>query len=90
MPARRFIIQGLVQGVGYRAFVERLAVRQGIRGEVWNRPDGAVEAFVEHESLDILQSFAQQLSLGPGTIEDISVSFEAEQGYESFEIGHSR
>jgi acylphosphatase len=37
-------IHGLVQGVGYRAFVEREALRAGIGGWVRNRRDGSVEA----------------------------------------------
>ena len=38
------VIRGRVQGVGYRAWVEMMAVEQGIEGWVRNRRDGAVEA----------------------------------------------
>ena len=47
MTARRFIhvtIRGSVQGVGFRAFVERQAVERGLDGWVRNRRDGSVEA----------------------------------------------
>ena len=47
MTARRFIhatIRGNVQGVGFRAFVERQALERGLDGWVRNRRDGAVEA----------------------------------------------
>lgn len=37
-------ICGLVQGVGYRAWVERLALLSGLEGWVRNRRDGSVEA----------------------------------------------
>lgn len=40
----RVIIHGHVQGVGYRAFVEREAERRRLRGWVRNRRDGSVEA----------------------------------------------
>ena len=37
-------MRGRVQGVGYRAFVEHEALKQGIEGWVRNRRDGSVEA----------------------------------------------
>jgi acylphosphatase len=47
MTARRFVhvtIRGRVQGVGFRAFVERQALERGLDGWVRNRRDGSVEA----------------------------------------------
>lgn len=41
---RHVIVRGLVQGVGFRAFVERHALRHGLEGWVRNRRDGSVEA----------------------------------------------
>ena len=38
------IIQGRVQGVGYRVWTRREADRHGLSGHVRHRPDGAVEA----------------------------------------------
>jgi acylphosphatase len=46
MPAVRLVISGRVQGVGFRAFVERQAHRHGVRGWVRNRRDGTVEALL--------------------------------------------
>ena len=43
---RRFVISGIVQGVGYRAFARRTAAALGLRGFVRNLPDGTVEAVV--------------------------------------------
>ena len=41
--ARRFLVRGRVQGVGFRWFVEREAHVLGISGWVRNNPDGSVE-----------------------------------------------
>ncbi len=41
--AKRFLIQGAVQGVGYRAFARREALRLGVVGYAENLDDGRVE-----------------------------------------------
>lgn len=46
MAAVRLVISGRVQGVGFRAFVERQALKWGVRGWVRNRRDGTVEALL--------------------------------------------
>jgi acylphosphatase len=46
MAAVRLVISGRVQGVGFRAFVERQALKRGLRGWVRNRRDGTVEALL--------------------------------------------
>ncbi len=43
--ARRYVITGHVQGVGFRRFVEDRARAAGVRGYVRNRDDGAVEVY---------------------------------------------
>lgn len=43
-------ITGLVQGVGFRAWVEREAMARGLSGWVRNRQDGSVEAVFAGES----------------------------------------
>ena len=46
MAAVRLVISGRVQGVGFRAFVERQAFKRRLRGWVRNRRDGTVEALL--------------------------------------------
>ncbi len=43
---RRVVVEGYVQGVGYREFTRRAALRLGVSGWVRNRSDGAVEALI--------------------------------------------
>ncbi|HEY1412336.1 MAG TPA: acylphosphatase [Rhodopila sp.] len=46
MNAKRLVIAGRVQGVGYRAWMLHKATQLGISGWVRNRPDGSVEALI--------------------------------------------
>lgn len=48
--ARRFLIGGRVQGVGFRYFARDTALREGVTGWVRNLADGRVEALVEGDS----------------------------------------
>jgi acylphosphatase len=43
---RRVVVEGCVQGVGYREFTRRAALRLSVSGWVRNRSDGAVEALI--------------------------------------------
>lgn len=53
---RHIMVRGRVQGVGYRAFVEREALALGLEGWVRNRRDGTVEALFagEAEVIDMM------------------------------------
>ncbi|CAG4884938.1 Acylphosphatase [Georgfuchsia toluolica] len=46
MEARRLVITGLVQGIGFRYHMVNAARRLGISGWVRNRRDGSVEAVI--------------------------------------------
>lgn len=55
MPAVRIHVSGIVQGVGYRPFVWRLATSLGLSGQVRNAPDGVhIEASGPQGALDSL------------------------------------
>lgn len=62
--ARKFFINGLVQGVGFRFFTQRAAARYQVLGYVKNLEDGRVEAYAEGEEKDV-QEFFNALSTGP-------------------------
>lgn len=58
--ARLLRVTGVVQGVGFRPFVHRLAVRHGLTGEVRNA-SGEVEIEIEG-SADRLEAFLRELT----------------------------
>ena len=61
---RHLLVEGRVQGVGFRWFTRERARRRGLRGWVQNRPDGSVEVRVSgHE--DVLAGFVAELWQGP-------------------------
>lgn len=62
--ARKFLISGMVQGVGYRFFAQRVAARYQVRGYVRNLHDGRVEAYVEGAA-DKVEAFKHDLATGP-------------------------
>ena len=61
---RRYVVEGEVQGVGFRYFAVRRALRIGVSGWVRNLPDGRVEALAEG-SLAALAEFEAALRRGP-------------------------
>ena len=61
---RRFRVSGVVQGVGYRAFVWRQARQLDLAGWVRNRFDGSVEVLAEGPPLE-LDRLAEILAAGP-------------------------
>ncbi len=62
--ARRYVISGRVQGVGFRYFAQRMASREGLHGSVRNLSDGRVEATAEGEA-EAMERFETRLRQGP-------------------------
>ncbi len=64
VQARRFVVRGRVQGVGFRWFVEREAHILQIAGWVRNNHDGSVEVFAQG-TRDQLLGLRSRLRDGP-------------------------
>lgn len=62
MLARRYVVRGRVQGVGFRYFVNHAASSLGVRGWVKNCDDGSVEvlAMGNQEQLNDLAAYLHQ------------------------------
>ena len=86
--ARQYRIRGRVQGVGYRYFTQRIALRLGVRGWVRNVPNGEVEVYAEADGT-VLSQFRRELERGPVASEVSAVVEEAAERtdrFSSFEI----
>lgn len=57
-------VEGRVQGVGYRAWVERHAARLGLVGYVMNLDDGRVRVWAEGEP-SAIEDLVRGLATGP-------------------------
>ena len=62
----RIVVEGAVQGVGYRVFVAREAGRLHLDGWVRNRHDGSVETLVAGPSAAV-EEFLNAARRGPRT-----------------------
>ena len=87
----RISISGIVQGVGFRPFVYRLAQELGLNGYVLNDASGVlVEAEGEEEKLNNLLVRIENEKPGNSKIFGLQFSFLEEAGFEKFEIRQSR
>ena len=86
--AFRAVITGLVQGVGFRPFVSRLARELGLRGYVRNIGGGEVELWIEgpEESINEFLAGLIHEKPPPAIIEQVFLEEGAIQNYESFYI----
>ena len=87
MIARRAIVSGRVQGVGFRFFAERAARRTGVRGWVRNLADGSVETVVEGEEPAVTR-YLDEIRKGPlgGRVADVRVEARDLERFDSFHI----
>ena len=86
--ARKYVVSGRVQGVGFRFFAERVANQLGLRGYVKNLWNGNVEAYAMGEEAQ-LEEFRKRLAEGPrmARVESVQESDEPiDKSYRSFVI----
>jgi acylphosphatase len=69
------VVQGRVQGVGFRDFTQRRAAELGLNGWVRNQPDGTVETVAEGDKAT-LEQFIAHLWRGPVSARVIRVETE--------------
>lgn len=87
MKRLRIIVEGRVQGIGFRYFVQREATKLGINGFVRNLYDGKVEIEAEATPTN-LQHFADECKKGPNLarVENYLQSELPPWGYKTFRI----
>lgn len=89
VPGVWFRVEGRVQGVGFRAFVESLADSLDVTGSVWNTRDGAVEgeAFGDETCLE---RFLTGLRNGPGRVANVESAPLPPEEHSQFVVGPTR
>ena len=73
--AVRVVVGGLVQGVGFRWYVKRVADDYGVKGFVRNLYDGSVEAVAEGDS-SAVHGFVDEVKVGPSSAHITGVNIE--------------
>jgi acylphosphatase len=81
MVARRWVLSGRVQGVGFRWFTMDHAAIEGVAGWVRNLPGGDVEVMAEGE-FDAMTRFERAIRQGPSRarVDDVATEILAPTG----------
>ena len=85
--ARRYFVRGRVQGVGFRYFVERVAVELQLTGYTRNLDDGRVEVYAVGAPANLAE-MNQRLWKGPrfADVRGVEEQEAAVHQYSSFRI----
>lgn len=88
--ALRVTVRGRVQGVGYRAWMQKEASKRGLKGWVRNRHDGSVEALVAGEK-DNVTTFLDACKKGPllSRVTDVASEPAPYDGADGFNISET-
>ena len=84
----KIVVTGVVQGVGFRFFVMRIAENLGVTGRVRNRFDGSVEIEAEGKR-SALEAFIREVRIGPpmASIRGINVEWMPYEGkFKTFDL----
>lgn len=88
---RRVLVEGRVQGVGFRQSCADVARRRGVAGWVRNRRDGRVEAVFEGPPADVA-SMVDWCRRGPAgaRVDDLEVKVERPESLRGFRVATTR
>ncbi len=87
MKRARIFVSGIVQGVGYRWYVEDRARERGLKGYVRNLSDGRVEIIVEGEEEKIESLIRSLWKKRWARVDNVQVDWEDYKGgFEDFRI----
>jgi acylphosphatase len=80
-------VEGRVQGVGYRVFVEMRAAELGLSGWVRNRRDGSVEAVLQGPA-EAVEAVLEACRAGPPAshVALLEIIGEGVGGFDGFEV----
>ena len=86
IQTRRLVINGVVQGVGFRYAMAAQAQRLGIAGWVRNRRDGGVEAMVSGDAAQVAAMLDWSRRGPAGAVVDRVIDEAASGDFVGFEI----
>ncbi len=89
MKTVRIIIEGRVQGVGFRLFLRQKAQLLNIKGYAENAPNGAVEVIAQSDNEKDLSQFIKECWRGPilARINNVKVSeISMDRNYDFFDV----
>ena len=82
------LVEGHVQGVGYRWFVRQVATARGLAGSATNRPDGRVEVALEGLPDDVAAVLAELSGpQAPGHVSGVRQRDDDVLGVRGFTVG---
>jgi len=84
-------VNGIVQGVGFRPFIYRIAVANGLHGYVLNLGDAGVEIVVEGEEKKVKKFIEEIEKKSPplAQIDEMNIQWRKEEGFKTFKIRKS-